>query len=129
MTIRAVTPADSQIWELMREALWPGDPHSAEIAAFFDGTRVEPAAVLLAELSPGEPVAIMELSIRRDLNETNGASTGYVEGLYVEPAHRASGIVHELLRAAQRWAQAQGCEFFASDRDDRVVIDRSYRRG
>lgn len=126
MVIRHVTPADSSAWERMREALWPGDAHAAEIAAFFAGTLSEPEAVIVAELPPGTLVAVMELSIRRDLLATNGAPTGYVEGLYVEPPHRAFGIARQLLRAAQQWARQRRCTFFASDRDDRIIIDRNY---
>lgn len=127
MTIRAVSPPDAPTWEHMREALWPGDAHAAEIGAFFAGARSEPETVLVAELPDGQLAAFVELSVRRDLPETGGAPTGYVEGLYVEPAHRASGIARGLLRAAQRWARARGCLFFASDRADRVIVDPSYR--
>ena len=126
MVIRHVTIADAEAWARMREALWPGDPHSADIAAFFAGTLSEPGAVLIAEPNPGVPVAVVELSVRRDLPSTEGAPTGYVEGLYVEPHHRVAGITRRLLRAAQQWARQRGCTFFASYRDDRIVFDRTY---
>ena len=67
MTIRHVTATDADAWERLREALWPSDSHAAEITAFFVGTLPEPEAVLIAEHEPGAPVAIVELSIRRDL--------------------------------------------------------------
>lgn len=126
MTIRHVTATDADAWARLREALWPGDPHAAEIAAFFAGTLPEPEAVLVAEFEPDLLVAIMELSVRRDLPGTSGASTGYVEGLYVEPSHRAAGVARRLLRAAQRWARERRCTFFASDRAERVIFDRTY---
>ena len=128
MTIRPFPTADADAWARLREALWPGDPHLADIAAFFAGTSREPEAVLIAEPGPGRPVAFVELSIRRDLLGTAGAPTGYVEGLYVEPSHRAAGTTtRRLLRAAQAWARQRRCAFFASDRDDRVIFDRAYR--
>ena len=136
MTIRHVTTADADAWARLREALWPGDPHLADIAAFFAGTLREPEAVLIAEPGPGQPVAFVELSIRRDLPGIAArveafracAPTGYVEGLYVEPSHRAGGTTtRRLLRAAQTWARQRRCAFFASDRDDRVIFDRAYR--
>ncbi len=129
MTIRHVTAADADAWARMREALWPGDAHAAEIAAFFAGTLPEPEAVLIAEHEPGRLVALIELSVRRDLPSTHGAPTGYVEGLYVEPSHRAAGIARWLLRAAQHWARERHCAFFASDRDNRLIFDRTYSEG
>ena len=128
MIICPVIPADAVAWEQMREALWPGDPHADDIAAFFAGHFPELAAVLVAvPLNTDALVAFVELSARKDLPGTHGAMTGYVEGLYVEPAHRASGLTLRLLRAAREWAQERGCLFFASDRDDRVIFDRAYR--
>lgn len=131
MTIRHVTTADAEAWVRMREALWPGDPHSADVAAFFAGALPEPEAVLVAEHGPGVLVAVVELSIRRGLPGTGGsdALTGYVEGLYVEPPHRAAGVARRMLRAARRWARERGCAFFASDRDDRPIFDRTYGAG
>lgn len=125
--IRPVTTADAKAWEHLRNALWPGDPHDAEIAAFFAATIDEPEAVLVAQDASGALVAVVELSRRRDLPGMHGAVAGYIEGLYVEPDHRASGLVWRLLRAARDWAREQGCTDFASDRDDRVVFDRSFR--
>lgn len=128
MTIRHVTAADAPAWERMREALWPSDPHAADIAAFFAGRASEPDAVFVAAPSPSDaPVAFVELSERRDVPGADGARTGYVEGLYVEPAHRVGGVTRGLLRIARHWAQERGCRFFASDRDDRVIFDRACR--
>lgn len=128
MIIRHITAADAAAWEQMREALWPGDPHAGEITAFFAGRLPELAAVLVAVPAAADtPVAFVELSSREDLPGTGGARTGYVEGLYVEPRWRASGLTRQLLRAARQWSQEHGCVFFASDRDDRVIFDRTYQ--
>ena len=126
MTIRHVTADDTVAWVRMRQALWPGDPHAADIAAFFAGRSTEPEAVLVAEYQPGQPVAVVELSTRRDLPDTGAALVGYVDGLYVEPPYWAAGAARVLLRAAQAWARARGCTLFASDRDDRLIFDSSY---
>lgn len=128
VNIRHATADDAAGWLRLRDALWPGDPHEADIAAYFAGTLAEPEAVLVAAHEPGVLVAIVELSIRRDLPGTDGAPTGYVEGLYIEPQQRASGLTRRLLRAARQWAFERGCAFFASDRDERIVFDRSYVR-
>lgn len=124
--LRPVRREAAAAWLRLREALWDGDDHAAEIAAFFTGTLDEPQEVLLAIAPSGEAVGLVELSIRTDVAGLKGVVTGYIEGLYVAPSHRASGLVRRLLRAARDWARAQGCRAFASDRDARVVVDAAF---
>lgn len=124
--LRPVRREDAAAWLRLREALWEGDDHAAEIARFFAGTLDEPQQVLLAVAPSGEPVGHVELSIRTDVAGLKGVVTGYIEGLYVAPSHRASGLVRRLLRASEDWARAQGCRAFASDRDDRVVVHAAF---
>lgn len=125
MIIRHVTPSDAPAWLEMRSALWPGDDHAAEIRAFFEGRAAEPEAVLLA-IGQNEPVAICELAVRTDVPGAENRRTGFVEGLYVVPAHRAGQVARELLRSAQDWARSKDCEAFGSDRDDRFVLDPKF---
>ncbi len=42
-------------------------------------------------------------------------NVGYIEGWYVEAAHRRQGVGAALVRAAEEWARAQGCQEMASD--------------
>lgn len=86
----------------------------------------EPDEVLLAITGDDEVVAHVELSLRYDIEGLAGVRTGYVEGLFVEEAYRASGVALKLLRAAESWARDRACEAFASDRDDRVIIHARY---
>ena len=71
----------------------------------------------------------MELSIRYDLLGLEGIRTGYVEGLYVVPEVRHTGLARRFLGAARNWAQDHGCRAFASDRADRVIVDRRFVSG
>jgi aminoglycoside 6'-N-acetyltransferase I len=129
VAIRSITRGDAPRWEELRCALWPGHDaeHRQEIAAFFAGTLPEPGAVLLAEEEGGRIVAIAELSVRSDLPELDGRRVGYVEGLYVIPEVRNRGIARRLLQASREWARQQACTVFASDRAERIVVDRSFR--
>ena len=117
------------MWRRLRTAHWPdgAEDHAGEIAAFFAGTLAEPQAVFLAEWK-GEAVAVMELSIRKDLPSL-GRKVGYVEGFYIVPGFRGRGLARQLLRAAQEWSREQGCAAFASDRAGRVMVDPKYRPG
>ncbi len=126
--IRPAQPRDAAAWERLREQLWEGDDHCGEIAAYFDGEAEEPNEVLLALDAAGVAVAHIELSLREDVEGLVGVRTGYIEGLFVETSHRASGVTQQLLRAAEAWSREQGCAAFASDRDDRVIVHARYAR-
>lgn len=127
MVIREVRPSDDAAWESMRCDLWPdgAHEHAGEIASFLAGKLQEPSAVFLAE-DEGSPVGVIELSIRDHVPGFAGKRTGYVEGLYVVPQRRGSGIARELLRVAKQWASDNHCDAFASDRADRLIIDRGF---
>lgn len=121
-TLRPARPADATAWQRLREALWEDDDHEAEIARYFAGTLDEPQEVLLAIAPSGEVVGHVELSVREDVPGLIGITTGYVEGLYLAPGHRAPALLRRLLRASEDWARGQGCRAFASDREDRVIV-------
>lgn len=126
IVIRPARLADAGKWNELRTALWPDGAadHAAEIARFFAGTIEEPNAVYIGEDSQGEAVAILELSIRTDVTGLEGKRVGYVEGLYVAPAHRHRGIARRLLQTSETWARKEGCEALASDRAGRIVTIR-----
>jgi aminoglycoside 6'-N-acetyltransferase I len=126
--IRPVRPDDADLWERLRCELWPNgrEDHRKEIAAFFAGTVVEPDAVIIVEDGEGNAIAFAELSVRTALPTLVGTRVGYVEGLYVVPEARGLGVTRALLRASRDWARQQNCAAFASDRADRVIIDKSF---
>jgi aminoglycoside 6'-N-acetyltransferase I len=128
ISVRPIVPTDSDAWEKMRRCLWPDDPdsHTPEIAAFFAGQSIEPLSVLVAEDTAGGMVGFAELSIRTDLAGVEGERVGYVEGLFVSPDARHRRIARTLLQASRAWAREQGCTAFASDRADRIIIDKSF---
>jgi aminoglycoside 6'-N-acetyltransferase I len=126
--IRPARPDDAETWERLRCELWPDgrEDHAEEIAAFFAGTTVEPDAVFIVEDPEGNAIAFAELSVRTNLPTLVGTRVGYVEGLYVVPEARGSGVTRALLRASRDWARRQNCAAFASDRAERVIIDKSF---
>ena len=112
----------------MRCALWPDghDDHAKEIASFFAGTLAEPEAVMIAETEDHRAIALLELSIRRDIPGLEGRPVGYVEGLYIKPEARGHDLGRRLLKISREWAREHNCVGFASDRAGRIVIDRSF---
>jgi aminoglycoside 6'-N-acetyltransferase I len=128
ITIRPATPADAPAWEGMRCAMWPDgcDDHAMEIASFFAGTLPEPEAVMIAETEEHQAIALLELSIRRDIPTLEGQPVGYVEGLYIKPEARGRDLARQLLQESRNWAREQNCIGFASDRAGRIIIDRTF---
>ncbi len=126
--LRKVRPEDALVWERLRYALWPGEDetHGDVTTAFFQGSLDDPAEVLLASSPDGIAIAFMELSIRTDLPTLPGKRVGYIEGLYFVPEMRFSDVALQLVQAARRWSRSKGCTHFATDRQDRVIVDRGY---
>lgn len=118
VSINEVTGGDAADWLQLRAALWPDHDeaeHRAEVASFFAGRLAEPMAVWLARNATGEAVGFVELSIRAHAEGCDRPNPAYVEGIYVVPEHRRSGVGHQLLTAADAWARARGCVEIASD--------------
>lgn len=128
LTVRAVTPRDSDAWLRMRHALWSEDSeadHRAEIDRFFRGELREPLAVLLAEDGSGHVVGLAELSIRSIAEGCTSGRVAYLEGWFVEPAARRRGVGRALVAAAERWGRDQGCTEFASDTQVDNLVSRA----
>ena len=101
----------------MRDALWPSpaNAHADAIARFLDGTAREPLAVLMAFDDKGHAIGLIELSIRAYAEGCATDRVAFVEGWYVEPEVRGTGVGAALIGAAERWARSQGCTELASD--------------
>jgi aminoglycoside 6'-N-acetyltransferase I len=126
--VRPPREDDRDEWLRMRRSLWPDCPdeeHDAEIGAFLRVVS-EPwpssgpypggnAAIFLAERADGRPCGFLEASIRPYAEGAEARPIGYIEGWFVDPDMRRSGVGRALVEAAEDWARAQGCRQMASD--------------
>lgn len=117
MLIRPAQPTDREAWERMRDALWrsPLGGHGEEIDRYFAGELREPREVLIALDDQGEALGFVELSIRAHAEGCLTDRVAFVEGWYVEPVARGTGVGAALIGAAETWARSQGCTELASD--------------
>jgi molybdopterin synthase catalytic subunit len=118
MTIRPLQPHEHERWIELRRALWP--EHAAaeireEAKRYGRGPLRE--SVIVADAGDGKLVGFVEVSVRPDGRGSHSTPIGYVEGWYVEPAHRRQGVGLALLAAGEEWARSHGCEAMGSDRD------------
>ena len=121
INVRLAEPSDAGSWLRMRCGLWPDGSeaeHREEIDRFFRGqARGCPAAALLAEREDGHVVGVAELAIRPYAEGCVSDRVTYLEGWFVVPEARRSGVGRALIAAAEEWGRAQGCTEFASDAD------------
>lgn len=97
----------------MRDALWPATDHADAIDRYFSGEAREPLQVLIA--FDEDAIGFIELSIRSYAEGCETDRIAFVEGWYVDPEVRGTGVGSALIRAAEEWTRSQGCTELASD--------------
>ena len=117
MAIRPIGPGDIGSWCRLRQALWPDAVEGEllqEATAYFDGAS-DLEAVFLAEAPSGEPLGMLEVSLRPFADGCRTTPVPYIEGWYVVPEARRRGVGRDLMAAATSWARARGYPEIASD--------------
>jgi imidazolonepropionase-like amidohydrolase/RimJ/RimL family protein N-acetyltransferase len=121
MKIRKALSSDLDRLAAMRAALWPEDTaegHAKEIAVILSGAwpGTYPFAILVAQTDDGEVIGFADVTLRSYADGCDPANpVGYLEGWFVEEAHRRKGVGAALVRASEDWAKTQGCTEMASD--------------
>jgi imidazolonepropionase-like amidohydrolase/GNAT superfamily N-acetyltransferase len=121
MKIRKARSSDLERLAAMRAALWPEDTaegHGEELKVILSGAwpGVYPFAIFVAETDGGEVVGFADVTLRSYADGCDPARpVGYLEGWFVEEAHRRQGIGALLMQASEEWAKVQGCVEMASD--------------
>jgi aminoglycoside 6'-N-acetyltransferase I len=113
--IRPCREADLGAWTALREALWPWLKDEPDVMAP-DMLSRDDMSVFLAVDADDLAIGFAEVALRRDyVNGCETSPVGFLEGIYVDPAHRLGGIARALCDEAERWSVRQGCTEFASD--------------
>ena len=113
--LKKATAADLPAVAALACRLWPDNT----IADMLDDLALFPesedAAIFLIH-EGSAAVGFAQCSLRHDYVEgTQSSPVGYLEGIYVDEAHRRLGYARLLLSACEIWAREQGCTEFASD--------------
>ncbi len=117
-TIRPIAPTDRAEWLRMRLALWPGeaDAHKPDIDLFFAGENALLEQIWVAEEGDGENlVGFIELALRPYAEGCEASPVPFIEGWYVDEAHRQRGVGAQLVAAAEHWAREAGYQEMGSD--------------
>lgn len=118
--VRRLTEADYAAWLSMRQALWMGTDSTTaaarDLTLFIEPERFGAIRYeALVALVGGRPVGFVEVSLRDNVDGLADHTVGYVEGIFVEIAHRGTGIGRTLLGAAAAWTQSAGANELACD--------------
>lgn len=120
MLIRIATISDIEGWVELRAQLWADtslDQHRDEAATML----AKPSGEFIAFLGvvDGKGIrAFAEAALRHEyVNGCETSPVAYLEGIFVQPEVRRSGIGATLLKSVQSWAHEQGCSELASDAD------------
>lgn len=115
MTVRPIRPADVDRWGVLRAALWPGEAPAALAEEGRAALAAEPPLLVFVGEVDGAVVGFLELGLRDVAEGCASSPVPYVEGWYVEAAHRRGGLGRALMDAAEAWSRAHGYPEMASD--------------
>ncbi len=119
MFIRPVQDSDKAEWLRMRCALWPDsspEEEAGEVERFLAGyPQPTLMAAFVGERPEGGLCGLVEVSIHESAPGCETGRIGYLEGWYVDPDWRRSGLGRALAERAEEWARAAGCREMASD--------------
>jgi aminoglycoside 6'-N-acetyltransferase I len=119
MTVERCTDATAHDWLAFRALLWPevpDDDHRKDVARILADY---PRFVTFLARDDGRAVGFAEASLRTDyVNGCDTTPVAFLEGIYVDEAHRNRGAARLLCAAIEQWARERGCSEFASDAYD-----------
>ena len=114
--VRPLLENDIGEWFRLRKMLWDESSdaeHKAEMMDIYEHTETQ--FVLVAEAVEGRLIGFLEASIRPFVEDCHTDYVGYLEGWYVEPSYRRSGVGRLLVSEAEKWARRKGATEMASD--------------
>lgn len=116
MVIRPVREADFAAWAAMRRRLW-SDVDPDELESEFAGLLADspPYLAFVAERPDGSLAGFAEASVRSVAEGGPDGPAAYLEGIWVEPEDRRSGVARALLGAVESWALERGLSHLGSD--------------
>jgi aminoglycoside 6'-N-acetyltransferase I len=99
----------------MAIALWPDSKFNEERRHFVSMLRSAREKVFLWQMDPGVYAGFIYLALRTFAEGATTSPVGYIEGIYIKPPYRKSGIGRSLVDAGEAWSRELGCREMASD--------------
>lgn len=113
--VERLTPDNISILTEMTLELWPECDFEEELESWKEIINDAGNYCVLAK-SNNQYAGFIHVTIRNDYVEgADFKKTAYVEGLYIKPIYRNTGVGSFLLRLAEQWAISKGIKQIASD--------------
>ena len=115
MNIEEMNPGNLKALVELMLALWPDCSFEEEFERAEKMLLSEKETCFLMT-EEGQNIAFIQLNLRTDYVEgATSSPVAYIEGIYVAPAFRNSGIGKQLVLHGEKWGKEKGCSFYASD--------------
>jgi aminoglycoside 6'-N-acetyltransferase I len=114
VTVRSAVGRDVPALAALRAELWP-EGTVAEHAGELPEWLADPATCSLVAEADGEIVGFLEGRLRSHADGCATSPVGYLEGWYVVPRRRRTGVGRALCGAFEAWARELDCRELASD--------------
>ena len=112
MIVRPASAADFPAWAAMRRRLWPeADPDELEREL----AGLDPTLLNLVAEQDGRLIGFAEASVRSQAEGAPPGPAAYLEGIWVEPERRRTGVGRALLAAVEHWARRRDLAWLGSD--------------
>ncbi len=129
MTILQIQEADFDEWITMAIDLWPEEDPQEMPDILRTVQNDSRNANFICRSDDGAAMGFINLSIRSDYVEGSDTSpVGYIEGIYVKPEYRKSGVGRALVAFAENWARTQGCKEMGSDTYQENTQSREFHK-
>jgi aminoglycoside 6'-N-acetyltransferase I len=116
--VKVVRCTDKHVsdWLSLRCELWPDASEAALRDELATVLRKSSYAGFLAMSPSDEVLGFAEAALRNDyVNGCTSSPVVFLEGIYVRPFARGTGVARALCQAVEAWGQAHGCTEIASD--------------
>jgi aminoglycoside 6'-N-acetyltransferase I len=113
MKIRPLEAREVEVYLSLRQALGPYATDMSEVTHQL--IHPERFQILVAEDASGDLVSWLAVALRDYAEGCETSPVGYLEGWYVAPEHRRSGVGRRLVEAAENWAREKGCTEMVSN--------------
>jgi len=112
--IRPFGADDKAAWAKMRHALWPEgclEEHARDI----DRVLADADYWGFVAMRDGEAIGFVEIAIRKNANGCESQPVPFLEGIWVDPRFRRSGVGQRLVEHVERFVRARGFREIGSD--------------
>ena len=114
VSVRSAIQTDLQSWAKMRSKLWPSateQEHLSELKESFSQNVFQGWIAIEGD----RYIGFAEASIRSYANGCDSKPVVFFEGVWVDEAHRKSGVGRRFVKAVEDWARSKGIYEVGSD--------------